>query len=816
MVMSSISVTHSAFVGRENELKNMVKLMQDSLAGKGQFVVLKGEAGIGKTRFANEVAKLAAEEGFEFLSGRCLSLEQTDPYLPFMEALKEKMGGTSDRWHGNVPIGLMGVGSSGEGYSTPSQDVPLGLLAITSSQPDITKMNIQMERDRLFDNLLDVILRSSQSKPLMLFIDDLQWADSGTIQLLVFIARNISNSRIILFSAYRTDEVNAEGKPLHFYVQFKQTARTIDHHTVILERMNKTEIAQMISSILNIEDVPAKFVSKLYGESDGNPFFVEEVLRSLMDEGIILRHGHIWDAGIDLSSIRIPNTIKDIITHRIARLDEREKKILRYAAVAGDHYTFDILKEVTGIDEEILLDAIDKLIEADIIKEVPNTEDEEYRFDHKLIHSVVYDSMSKSRVRLMHKAVGEVIERLYGNNLDTWTFDLARHFSLGKHSQKKYLYSMMAGDKAFQTLAFDRAVEYYVSALRTVDLLPESENFNRDTEKLRISMMIGNLYFGLGFWNSAAKYYTTAQKAAQISSDKKAEIIALISLGHSKRSLGNYQDAEMDFNNAFEFAKKINDVQSQGEIQRGLGYVHWRKGENDQAIEHYNQGISFSMKAGDMSSMSKIFIELGNVHNHWGQHEKAIEYYSKSLGELEKLNDFHDLARAYNNIGDAYLQMKQWEKAIENFDKCQEVSEKIGNKNMLAWAMFNSSEALAYTGQLEKAESYCMKALNICETLDDKVGMNGVFYCFGIIYRFKEDWDRSIEYFNKSITMLEILDIPYNLADTYFQLGITYEKIGELMGAEQNYQQAKELYGTVGAKNQAKEVQDHLTALENQ
>ena len=591
--------------------------------------------------------------------------------------------------------------------------------------------------------------------------------------------------------------------------------RDITYNSITLDRLNQNEIASMINSILSIKDVPDKFVNKLYSESEGNPFFVEEVLRSLMDEGIILRHGHIWDAGVDLSTVRIPNTIKDVITHRIARLGETEKKILRYAAVAGDHYTFDILREVTKLDDELLLDSIDSLMEADIIQEVPDSEEEEYRFDHKLIRSVIYDSMSKSRVRLMHKSVGEAIESLYTHNLDVWIFDLARHFSLGKNSQKNYQYSIMAGEKAFKSLALDRAVDYYVSALRTMDLLSPSEGFDKETEKQNISMIVGNLYFGIGLWNNSNKYYDDALKAAQKRGDEKGEALALISLGHSKRSLSNYSEAEMHYQKAAESAKKTNDMQSLGEIERGLGYVHWRKGENDEAIEHFNQGISFSMKAGDMSSMAKTFIELGNVYNHWGQHEKAIEYYSKSIIELEKLNDYSELARAYNNIGDTYLQMTLWEKAIDSFDRCQEASEKIGNKNMLAWALFNSSEALAYTGELDKAESNCLNALNICETQDDKIGMNGVFRCLGIIYRFKEKWDLAIENFNKSITILEMLDIPYDLGDTYFQLGTTYEQMGELMGAKENYQLAVELLETVGAKSQAEEAKDRLNALNN-
>jgi tetratricopeptide (TPR) repeat protein len=810
MALDGISETESRFVGREKELKNISRLAREASTGNGHFIVVSGEAGIGKTRFVSEAGHLAQADGFEFLTGRCLSLEQTEPYQPFMEALAHKMGASIEEDSHDIPLGLMGMDDS-----RPSSGMPLGLIPITqSSGADMGRIDIQSERDRLFEKVLDTMERSSHRKPLFLFIDDLQWADTGTLQMLVYIARNIGSSRILLCTAYRTEEVDAEGKPLAFYEHFNQAMRNIALNQITLDRMSGVEIADMIKNILNITNMPQQFSDKLYAESSGNPFFVEEVLRSLMDEGIILRHGHIWDAGIDMSRIRIPNTIKDVISHRIARLCEDDKKILRNAAVAGDSFSFAILREITGIPEDKLLDSIDRLMLADIIQEVPNTSDEEYRFDHKLIRSVIYDDMSQSRVRLMHKAVGEVIERLYPDHPMDWAFDLARHFSLGKHTQKTYDYSIMAGDKAFKALAFDRAVEYYITALRTMDMLSPSEGFNRDAEKVRISMLVGNLYFGLGLWNSSVKFFEDALKVAQKTGNDAIEVKALISLGHSRRSAGNNREAEKDYIKAGEIAGKRDDMQSMGEIQRGLGYVHWRKGENDDAIEHYNQSISYSMKAGDLSSMAKTFIELGNVYNNWGQYEKAIEYYGKSISEMEKLGDYFELSRAYNNIGDTYLHMKEWDRAIESLEKCRQASDKIGNRNMVAWAMFNSAEALANIGELDKAENYCINALNICESQDDKIGMNGVFRCLGIIYRFKKQWNKAIENVNKSIVILEMLDIPFDLATTYFELGLVYRKMGEIQGAIDNFGIAKNYFDSVGAKNQAEETASIIKEIE--
>jgi tetratricopeptide (TPR) repeat protein len=815
MVTHNTAETLTKFVGREKEIKDIKRLIQDTLGSKGHFLVIGGEAGIGKTRLIMEIGKTAQEQGFEFLNGRCLSIEQTEPYQPFLEALGGKLGNDYLGNDQDIPLGLMGMDDSNSRFSKPSDGVPLGLIPIAqASEADVSRIDMQSERDKLFEKMLDVIDRASRLRPVFLFIDDLQWADAGTLQMLVYMARNTSESRVLLCTAYRVDEVGPDGKPLPFYEIFNQAIKGLPHIKMILDRMSGADISEMIGNILNIKNMPIQFSNKLFEESSGNPFFVEEVLRSLMDEGIILRHGHIWDAGVDISKIRIPNTIRDVISHRIARLSEDDKKVLRFAAVAGDSFSFAILKEVTGLTEETLLDSLDRLMVADIVQEIPNSLEEEYRFDHKLIRSVIYESMSQSRVRLMHKSMGEVIERLYPDNMHDWAFDLARHYNLGKHTQKTYDYAIMAGDKAFKALAFDRAVDYYITALRTMDMLPASEGSDMDGHKVTLSMRVGNLYFGLGLWNSAVKFYEDVLKIGQRTGNDALVLKALILRGHAKRSIGNHADAEQDYLKASEIAERIGDMMSMGEIQRGLGYVHWRRGENHDAIEHYNQSISYSMKAGDISSMAKAFIELGNVYNNWGQYEKSIEYYSKSIQELENISEYSELARAYNNIGDTYLHMMEWGKAIEALERCREAAEKIGNRNMVAWAMFNSAEALANIGELDKAETYCIQALNICESQDDKIGMNGIFRCLGIVYRKKKNWDLALENINKSILILEMLDIPFDLATTYYQLGLTYKDMGDEKVAIENFEIARNYYESVGAKKQAESTSEIIRELE--
>ena len=814
MVSTTASETTTPFVGRESELAELTANLNEAQAGNGRMVVVEGEAGIGKTRLIHKLASTAMEQGFEASYGRCLSLQQADPYAPFIDALGDKLGISST---GNdvdeLPLGLMGMGET-EAYGSAG-GLPMGLIPMAdSSEGDLSKLDIQSERDKLFNRVLDVIIESSKVKPQMLFIDDLQWADNATLQLLFFIARNITNNRVLMVAALRLEDVDDKTEDTPFAQLHQQVGRSISHQRIILEKMTHDDVGKIIMNLVGVKEVPERFLHKLYEESRGNPFFVEEVVKSLMDEGIILRHGHIWDTGVDLSQIRIPNTIRDVITHRIARLDEDDKRVLRFASVIGDRYTFNVLREVTGMREEDLLDSLDKLMEADILSEVSGSKEEEFVFGHKVTRSVVYDGMSKSRVRLMHKSTGEVIERLYAENLESWVYELARHFMLGKEFFNAYKYSIMAGEKAFRGMAFEEAAQYFITALRTVDMLPPSEKLDKDAEKLKLSTSIGNLYLHLAVWTEAIKYYDTALSLARKREERKEETKILIAIGHSQRLLGNYSRAEDNYQMAAQIADDLSDSVSMAEIQRGLGYVHWRKGENDDAVDHYNQSISFAMKAGDLSSMAKTFIEMGNVYNHWGDQEKAIEYYNKALEELEQLSDYSELARAHNNLGDSYLRMKQYEKAIEHFGLTKENADKVGNKNMVAWARFNSAEALAYTGDLETAEKYCNEAMAICEAQDDKICMQATFAKYGLIYRLREEWDKAIENYNKAVVILEMLDIPYELGDVYFELGEAYEAMGENMAALDNYNMAHELFENVGAKSELKSVEEKLKHLE--
>ncbi len=811
---TGVQVT-SEFVGRTEEVKFLQGKLQQARSSKGSMVMVVGEAGVGKTRLVDEIGHQATETGFQYLVGRCISQKDAAPYLPFLDALKHHAGSGGDSAlmdDSSMPMGLAATGIAARDSSYDGGVVSMGFIPMAQEQPQF-KMDAQTERDRMFETLTQQIIGMSREKPVLLFIDDLQWADNASLQLLHYVARNIADAPVILCGAYRPGELKRE--PSHPLVEMlRRMGQEKLYEEITLERLKLGEIGLMIRNILGIDDVPDRFIQKLYDESEGNPFFVEEVLKALVEEGIVKKDSYVWDTGVDLSAIRIPGTIKDVIARRIARMDENTKKVLMFASVIGNRFNFEVLHKVTGMDVNELLDAIDKLMAVDIIREDRTTEDETYIFDHKQTASVIYDEMSKSRVRLMHKQVGEITEQVYASRLDEVVYQLARHFLLGRENQKAYKYNLLAGQRARRLLAFDEAIGYTSAALKLLHTMPPTPGVDQARQKAELNLLIGDLHFGMGDWASAQPPNEQDVNTARGLGDRALLSLALRKLADVCRQRANFDEAERLYEEALLIDEDLDSSEGLAEVQRGLGYVHWRKGELDEAIDHYNQSISNALRRGDMHSTAVTYIELGNIYNQRSDQVKAVEHYTKSISELEKVKDYSELARAYNNLGDSYLHLKEWDKAILYFEKCREVSEKIGHRNFISWSLFNAAEAYSHKGEPDKAIIYCDKALKLCEATDDKIGMNGVYKNYGISYRIKGEFDKAIENHNKSIVILEMLDIPYDLAQAQFELALTYKAMGEKDEALEHMRTSLEKFRQIGAKGEIAEVEDEIKTLQ--
>jgi tetratricopeptide (TPR) repeat protein len=799
---------YSKFVGRESEFEELKSELTESIDGHGRLVLIVGEMGIGKSRLADELGKYAASKDVLYLKGKSLYKENTEPYLPFVEAFSNYHAESRD--YQDVDSRAVMGGYEDESFSLNL--LPLRQGGETKNILKKANLSIQQERDRLFEAICNMVIEISSERPLLLVLDDLQWADDGTLQVLHYLARNIRNHRVLICGAYCPEDLNNNGGNSSSLPETIRRMRIEKLFKEIrLSRFDEKCTTVMIESLVGKMGLPDGFSRALFQESEGNPFFVEEVLKSLVNEGIIDIASYKWNSQPDFSQIRIPRTIRDVIARRIDTLDERTKSILKMASVIGNSFTFDLLYKISDVDEESVIDAIDTSISANIIHEDSSSSDERYKFDHALIREIIYTSMSKSRRRILHKRIGITIEKMNMNKLDEVAFILAQHFDLGKDIEKTLLYSVLAGDRASKAFAPEEAINYYVMALKSLEKMDNKTEIN--VTKLGVVSKLGEIFNMIGEWDVSLGYQSQALALSRRIGNDLERARAYRTTGHIKQNKGEYDEALNNFQRGLDISDKISDIHGMADTYRGLGRVFWRKGEFEKAIENYQRGLDLTKEISDEKLMATTCIELGNIYSELGNWERAIEYHTSSLDVLEKLKDYYEMGRSYNNIGVTYARKGDIIKAIEEYEKCIEISDRTGNIRMAGWALFNAAEAYAKLGELDKAKEFCDRSLSIFERLDEKLGISGAYMSYGIIYKLQKSWDMSIAYFEKSINIRKELKIPFRLADGYYEFGLMYKAKGDSALAYDYLNKAREIFSNLGASDYLQKIDTEMKSI---
>ncbi len=797
----------SRFVGRKKEMTAIKEHLTESIEGSGRLVLIVGETGIGKSRLFDELGDYAKTKGVLYLKGRCLYQENAEPYLPFIEAFSDYISHDNESEDPNDKSVIKGL--SNEQFS-------LGILPLdeNSENPFSKKpsLNIQQERDRLFEALYKIVIDISEKSPLLLVIDDIQWADDSSLKLLHYLARNIRNTNVLMCAAYSPGDLEKNGARVHPLSETLRRMRIEDlFYQIRLDRFDKKSTSLIIESLVGRKKLPNEFTKILYDESEGNPFFVEEVLKSLINEGLIDVDSYTWDGKIDTSQIMIPGTIKDVIARRIDRLDDKTRTILGYASIIGNRFSFELLFRMSNEKEETVIDAIDAAISANIIHEDSNSEEEQYKFDHALIRDVIYNSMTRSRRRVMHKRIGQIIEELYSDRISDRVYNLAHHFNEGKDPKKALSYAVRAGQMAVEAYAPEDAIRYFIMALRTLeDMEITLENM---TNKLAVVSKLGDIHNLIGEWDTSMQYHEDALKLSGRLNNDLEKARAFRSYGHIKQHKGEYDDALEYFKKGLEISEALTDIHGLADTYRGLGRVFWRKGEFEKAIDYYEWSLGLTEKIQDEQVMAATCIELGNVYSEMGDWEKALEYQENSMRLLEKVKNFYDIGRSYNNMGVTYARKGDMDKAVLQYEKSIEISDKTGNIRMSGWALFNAGEAYARLGQFDKAIECVNRSLLIFERLGEKLGTSGSFLSYGVIYKLKKEWDLAINYFEESMRIRNELAMPYRLADGYYEFGLLYKEKGDLNKASVYFKKADEIFENLGAKELLKKVKSELKSI---
>ncbi len=464
-------VPPTGVVARESEVEELVDNFKRVAAGDGQAVTLvSGEAGVGKTTLVAEAARRAVDEGAWVLLGRCRE-DAGASYVPVAEAL--------DHLVTHAPEHVLRDHVAVYGGTLASMVPALGQRVGELAPP--TTSDLEVERYVLFGAVTGLLVAASNERPVVLVLDDLQWSDSPTLHLLRYVITNAESAPLFVLGTFRDTEVGLSSPLNDLLGTLRREPRVGRIH---LEGFDDTGVLAFVEAAAgqHLEGTELELARAVCRETEGNPFFVGEVLRSLIETGAVYRDGRgHWAAAGDWSDMELPNSVREVISARVARLGAPAGQILTLAAVIGREFDFDLLESVTGIDPEQVIDVLDAASSAALVREVTEHPGR-FTFSHALTQHTLYQQMGIVRRSLAHRKVAEAIEVTNGRRPGDRGVELAHHWLNAPqpaNSAKAMAYARQAGEAALAALAPDDAVRYFSQALQLLDVAapddPQSE-----------------------------------------------------------------------------------------------------------------------------------------------------------------------------------------------------------------------------------------------------------------------------------------------------------------------------------------------------
>jgi DNA-binding SARP family transcriptional activator len=428
------------FVGRSDDVSTLERHLAAAMSGRGRLVLIEGEVGVGKTRLAEEFLTLAVERGAGVLRGRAHELERDLPYQPVREALRRHV------------VQRMDIDSAKQVLGPWAPLVAMLIPELEQILPDslaLYPLPSEEDRHRLLIGLTQFCLSLAGPHSLVFFLEDLHWADSSTLQFLSFLVRHIAWERMMVLGTYRGEEVRPD-HPLTT-VERRLVRRGLAFR-LELHRLSPTAVADMVRRKAARSWESAVFCRRLYEETEGNPLFLAELLRSLVKAGSLIEDPEDrWCAApaADLANqgLGLPATVRAVIEARCHAAGEVEQRVLCVAAVIGRPFAFDLLQRASNLDADTLLDALDDLLTRRLIRERPETQRGSYDFTHGKIRQVIYENLSPARRIHLHRQVAAALESQYRERPEEVARRLAHHYKEAGESGTKVGYSLQAGDR---------------------------------------------------------------------------------------------------------------------------------------------------------------------------------------------------------------------------------------------------------------------------------------------------------------------------------------------------------------------------------
>jgi tetratricopeptide (TPR) repeat protein len=705
--MRGVEGIETRMVGRDAQLLILQDTYLDAIEESGARVVtILGEAGVGKSRLLDEFDNWSElrPEHFWFFKGRASLAAQTVPYQLIRNMLAYRFD-ILDSDHPATVLGKLRRGMSGilgeDRADLVGQLAGFDCQAAGSEavQALLGSPNFRQLASAYFVQYIRGML---QELPLLILLEDLQWADDSSLDLVARLVAEIPAAPLLIVAAARPTMFErrpnwGEGQEAYSRLELKPLST----------RASRALVAEVLQKV---PQLPQDLRELVVESAEGNPYYVEELIKMLIEDGVIVRGEPHWQVQLDrLAQVRVPPTLTAVLQARLDALPQEEKAVLQRASVVGrlfwDHVVGELAED--SVEREELGHLLDALRERELVfqrEQSAFADAREYTFKHNILRDVTYETVLRKLRRRYHAQVAHWLEAHAGERLGEYLGVIAGHYELAGEAAKAAGYLRRSGEEAYRVSAFRDARDTFHRALK---LLPPEQAAQRRA----ILVFLGQAWIRLGDFAAATASLEDGLARARAAGDRQIEAAALNRLGEVAWRQGDWGTAQRHLQDGLAVARDCGDTAGQALATQHLARVSWLGGQNEQAERWAQESQRLYEQTGDRQGLMAARNELAIIAMKRGELENATRYFADNLALARDMGDRLRIAQALNNLGEVAREQGAYDEARAYYEECQAIDEEIGEKTGLALALGNLAMVCIAQGQDDAAWDYARQSL---------------------------------------------------------------------------------------------------------
>lgn len=857
------------FVARERELNRLEDFITRAMAGQATVCFVTGEAGRGKTALVTEFARRAQERYQYLIVATGQGDAQTgagDSYLPFRDILAQLTGDVergalisqenAGRLKGLLRLSgqaLVEVGPDLVGAFVPGVGLVMRMgtfvagkvgwlekleqLTERSREPTMPGQS-EIEQSHIFEQYTNVLKALAEQHPLMLVLDDLQWVDAASLELLFRLGRRLEGSPILIVGTYRPGEValgrSGARHPLEkVLAEFK---RTFGNVWIDLDRQEEKDRRQFTDALLDATPnrLGETFRQRLYQHTGGHPLFTVELLRDMQERGDLIQDDQgRWVETSVLDWNHLPVRVEGVIEERIGRLEPQAQETLTIASVEGEEFIAEVIAHVQSAQPRDLvrrlsgdLEKQHQLVKAQRVRRLKHQRISYYQFRHSLFQRYLYSKLDEVERTYYHEDVGNALEALYGDEAGEIAVQLARHFMEADIRDKAIRYLYRAGEQAATRFAHTEAVAYFTQALDIEEGLELEERFDllaareqayhllglreeqeRDLAALeelalaigddghsaRVALRHSNHAEATGDYPEAIRQAQRAVELAQTAGELRLQAQGYLEWGSGLRSQGDRENGRTRIEQALALAREVGLQQVEAHSLQELGILSGIASDYDAASTYFHQALDIFRTLGERRGMSEAFTNLGLLYSRWGEAERARSYYEQALKLKREVGNRRGEGSTLLNIGSMLASHNEHQEARNYLEQALSIQREVGDRRGAAMALGNLGFGYAFYGDYPRARDTYEQALHIFQELGSPRGECIALCHLGLLFHQMGQDEAARDYSQKGLLLAREVGLPHfeGYAQTY--LGHALADLGQLEEAQEVYRAALEI-----------------------